>query len=429
MRYAIILCLTACFIGCGSKNTKEKEAAATTPADTVATVVHEVSLPQPYATPSVTKYADVIGWDSSHKPVAPAGFAVQRFADSLDNPRWIYQAPNGDVFVAESNSPHSLLDRVTAQRTSANRITRFHGIGPDGRAASRSIYLTSLRMPFGMLVIGNYFYVANTDGLMQYPYDPGAVSIKANGKKILELPGGPRHWTRNIIANADGSKIYIAVGSSTDHADKGVDKEMRRADILEVNADGSGEKIYAGGLRNPVGMGWAPGTKTLWTVVNERDELGDNLVPDYLTSVKEGGFYGWPYSYFGAHKDPRVKEKNQTLVDRAIVPDVALDNHSASLGLAFYDRDAFPAKYRNGVFIGQHGSWNKSEMAGYRVVFVPFKNGKPAGISEDFLTGFIADTASHKVYGRPVGVAVLQDGSLLVADDAGNAVWRVSAAK
>ena len=429
MRHLVIISLALSIIGCKSKNTKDKEAAANISADTVATATHELNLPPPYATPSVTKYADVIGWGGMHMPVVPAGFTVKRFAASLDNPRWIYQAPNGDILVAESNSPHNALEKVTGQRKSADRITLFRGIDTTGRPELRSVLIKELNKPFGMLVSGNYLYVANTDGLMQYPYEPGATAITAKGKQLVALPGGPRHWTRNIIANADGSKIYIAVGSATDHAEKGVDKEMRRANIIEINADGSGERIYAAGLRNPVGMGWAPGTNTLWTAVNERDELGDDLVPDYLTSVKDGGFYGWPYSYYGAHKDPRVPEKNQTLVDKAIVPDVPLDNHSASLGLAFYDRDVFPARYRNGAFIGQHGSWNKSGMAGYKVVFVPFNNGKPSGMPEDFLTGFIADSTSNKVYGRPVGVAVLQDGSLLVADDAGNTIWRVTAAK
>jgi glucose/arabinose dehydrogenase len=278
-----------------------------------------------------------------------------------------------------------------------------------------------------MLIIGNNFYVANTDGLVKFPYKPGSTFITEKGKQIISYPGGPRHWTRNIIANADGSKIYISIGSSSDHAEDGIDKEQRRAMILEINPDGSGEKVYASGLRNPVGMDWAPGTQILWTAVNERDELGDDLVPDYLTSVKEGGFYGWPYSYWGKHKDPRVKEEKPDLVDKAIIPDVPLDNHSAPLGLAFYTKTSFPAKYRDGAFIGQHGSWNKSTLAGYKVVFVPFKNGKPSGRPEDFLTGFIADKSSNKVYGRPVGVTVLQDGSLLVADDGSNIIWRVAA--
>lgn len=371
-------------------------------------------LPVPYATPSAKKMSKVIGWPKGMMPKAPAGFTVTKFADSLQHPRWIYVADNGDVFVAETDKDKS-----------ANRITLFRDENKDGVPEVRSVFLDELNSPFGMYAKGNCFYVANTDGVMQYAYTPGNNAIIHPGKQIVSLPGGPRHWTRNIIGNAEGTKLYVAVGSSSNVGENGPDKEIRRATILEISANGLIEKVYASGLRNPVGMAWAPGTQTLWTVVNERDELGDDLVPDYLTSVKEGGFYGWPYSYFGQHVDPRVKDTAPELVKRAIVPDYSLGAHTASLGLAFY-KGNFPAKYNGGAFIGQHGSWNRSLFSGYKVVFVPFSGGKPSGKAEDFLTGFIADETKNTVYGRPVGVAVMKDGSLLVADDGGNKIWRVS---
>ena len=374
------------------------------------------SLPPPFATPSVRNMSKVLGWSEGKMPVAPAGFTVTRFADKLESPRWIYVADNGDIFVAES-------DREKPK--SANRITLFKDTNKDGIADSRSVFLQGLSQPFGMLIIGNKFYVGNTDAVTVYDYTPGSTSISTAGKNITTLPTG-RHWTRNIISNADQSKIYIAVGSASNVAEDGIEKEARRANILEINPDGSGERVYASGLRNPVGMDWAPGTNTLWTAVNERDELGDDLVPDYITSVKDGGFYGWPYSYFGQHEDPRLKNTPRPdLVQKAIVPDVAVGAHTASLGLVFYKAGLFPEHYRNGVFVGQHGSWNRSQLSGYKVVFVPFTGGKP-GSMEDFLTGFIADAGKSEVYGRPVGVAVAPDGSLLVADDGGNTIWRVS---
>ncbi len=279
-----------------------------------------------------------------------------------------------------------------------------------------------------MLILHNSFYVANTDALVQYPYKEGETRITAKGKKILDLPTGGynNHWTRNIIANEDGSKIYVSVGSGSNVGEHGINNEKRRADILEINPDGSDEIIYASGLRNPVGMDWARCTNTLWTSVNERDELGDGLVPDYLTSVKKGGFYGWPYAYSGPHEDPRLKGQRPDLVKKTIVPDVPLGSHTASLGLVFDDKNSFPEKYKGGAFIGQHGSWNSSKLVGYQIAFVPFKNGKPSGDVEPFLTGFVADKENNKIYGRPVGVAFTSDGTLLVADDAGNTIWRVS---
>ncbi|MEJ7829401.1 MAG: sorbosone dehydrogenase family protein [Segetibacter sp.] len=397
------------------------------------------SLPAPNSTKSTTRFSKVVGWPKGKTPTAPAGFTVTRFADGLDNPRWIYQAPNGDVFVAESNTTLSGLKKLGARLhpriktqhygTSANRITMFKDSNLDGNPESRSVFLKGLNQPLGMLVLQNYFYVGNTDGLIQFPYAPGVSNISTHGKKIVDLPAGGynNHWTRNIISNRQGTKIYISVGSGSNVGENGMVNEVRRANILEVNPDGSGERIYASGLRNPVGMDWLPGTETLWTAVNERDELGDELVPDYLASVQQGGFYGWPYSYYGKHEDPRMKDDQRPgLVAKAIVPEVSLGSHTASLGLAFYNKTAFPSAYQNGAFIGQHGSWNRSMLSGYKVVFVPFKSGRPAGEPIDFLTGFIKDPSAAEVYGRPAGVTVLKDGSLLVADDVSGIIWRVA---
>lgn len=401
------------FTACGSK---EKKEAAASGVDSVATRTDSLALPAPFATKSVTNRPKEAGWADGQMPKAPEGFVVSKYADKLKNPRWTYVGPNGDVFVAE-----------TGTKNSANRITILRDANKDGVPEMREIFLEKLNQPLGMLILKNYFYVGNTDGLYRFPYKSGETKITGKGEKILDLPAGGynNHWTRNLLANADGSKIFVSVGSGSNVADHGMDNEVRRANILEINPDGTGEKIYASGLRNPVGMAWAPGSSTLWTAVNERDELGDELVPDYMTSVKEGGFYGWPYSYFGQNKDPRMKGEGADLVAKAIVPDVPLGAHTASLGLAFYDKKKFPEKYQNGAFVGQHGSWNRSKLAGYKVVFVPFKNGKPSGKPEDFLTGFVEN--EEKVFGRPVGVTVLEDGSILVNDDSGGVIWRVSA--
>jgi len=393
-------------------------------------------LPQPGE--SKTKFSKVIGWPEGKTPVAPAGFTVSKFVGGLTNPRWIYVAPNGDIFVAQATTEGKKVSDVVSGRAgsqnlgeSPNSILIFRDANQDGKPEVAEVFLSGLHQPFGMLVIGDSFYVANTDGLWQYPYKEGQKKITAKGKKILELPAGGynNHWTRNIIANADKSKIYVSVGSGSNVGENGMEHEVRRANILEINPDGSAERIYAAGLRNPVGMDWNPETKQLWTAVNERDELGDDLVPDYITSVKDGAFYGWPYAYFGPNEDPRMKGQKPELVKKTIAPDLAVGAHTASLGLAFYKAAAFPAKYKNGAFIGQHGSWNRSELSGYKVAFVPFQGGKPSGKLEDFLTGFIVEGGKSEVYGRPVGVAVLNDGSLLVADDAGNTLWRVSSDK
>lgn len=398
------------------------------------------TLPAP--SKSTGNYSKVLGWKNGRTPTAPPGFTVEKYANGFKNPRWMYVTPNGDVLVAQSNSNYSLLKRIGATligagksnnlKHSADVITLLRDSNKDGIVDFRETFLKEgLNQPFGMLVIGNWFYVANTNALLRYPYQPGQNKITGKGQKIVDLPAGKhnRHWTRNIIANADNSKIYISVGSGSNIAENGIEYEILKADILEVNPDGSGLRVYASGLRNPVGMDWAPETKTLWTVVNERDGLGENLVPDYLTSVKENGFYGWPYVYFGQHEDIRVKEKDPELVKKTIIPDMAMGSHTASLGLAFYTGKSFPEKYKNGAFIAQHGSWNRKILSGYKVVFVPFKNGKPSGKYEDFLTGFMVDPNKDKVYGRPTGVIVMPDGSLLLTDDKTNTIWRVSVSK
>ncbi len=437
--WTLLALLIACSNDKKADSKAEKEAIADTARGAaVTTVSQEVNLPKPFATESSKKFAKVIGWPAGKTPTAPQGFTVTKFAAGLNNPRWIYQAPNGDIFVSESNTMPNAKEKVAAKLSgkansqnlgkSANRITLLRDANGDGKPETQQVFLSGLNQPLGMLVLGNSFYVANTDGLMQFPYQEGQTKIGGPGKKILSLPAGGynNHWTRNIVANTDGSKIYISVGSASNVGEHGMGEEARRASILEVNPDGTGERIYASGLRNPVGIDWAPGTNTLWAAVNERDELGDDLVPDYVTSVKEGGFYGWPFAYFGPNEDPRRKGERPDLVKQTLVPDIPLAPHSASLGLAFYEGKAFPDKYRNGAFIGQHGSWNRSRFSGYRVVFVPFKDGKPAGKPEDFLTGFLVGN-EEEVYGRPVGVTVLRDGSMLVADDASNTIWRVSA--
>lgn len=403
------------------KNTnKEKESAKQQGSTTVKTAIGDLTLPAPYSTESVTKRHGMKDWPEGQTPIAPAGFTVTKFADDLKNPRNTYIGPNNDVFVVESNTFNS-----------ADRITVFRDKDKNGTFETRNVFIDGLNQPYGMLILNSYFYIANTDGLYRYAYKEGDLKLGGKGEKIVELPAGGynNHWTRNLIASADGSKIYISVGSASNVAEHGMDEEKRRANILEINPDGSGEQIYASGLRNPVGMDWNPVTKELWTAVNERDDLGDELVPDYITSVKPGGFYGWPYSYFGQIEDPRLKGQGKDLVAKAIIPDVAVGNHTASLGITFYNKTAFPERYRNGAFVGQHGSWNRSVLSGYKVLFVPFKNGKPSGPPENFLTGFIADDKKAQVYGRPVDVTIMNDGSLLVNDDSGNTIWRVTASK
>lgn len=401
-------------------------------------VVANSTFPKPYATESAKKFSKAIGWADGKKPVAPEGFIVEKFADGLDNPRWIYVLPNGDVLIAEAGTKGALKaaaafvsgnSKSRMSSGSADKITLFRDANKDGVFEIREVFLKNLNQPLGMVLVGETFYVANTDGVMAFPYKVGQTSITATGKKITELPanGYNNHWTRNIITNKAKDKLFITVGSSSNVAEHGMEDEVMRANVLVMNLDGSDKKVFASGLRNPVGLEFNPESNTLWTAVNERDELGDELVPDYLTSVKEGGFYGWPYSYWGQHVDPRMKGEGMDLVQKTIVPEVSLGSHTASLGLAFYTGNTFPEIYHGGAFIGQHGSWNKSTFAGYKVVFVPFKNGKPVGDPQDFLTGFIA--SDTEVYGRPVGITILPDGSILVADDSANTIWKVSPKK
>ena len=400
----------------------------------------EKKLPEPYATPSVSNYSNVIGWQEGETPTAPEGFKVEKYADGFDNPRWMYRVSNGDVLVAESNSNYSIPKQIGATiigagasknlSKSADLITLLRDADKDGIPEVRETLLTEkegLNQPFGMLVIDGWLYVANTDAILRYPYENGQTKITVQGQKIADLPAGEinQHWTRHIIANEDNSKIFIAVGSADNVGEKGMEHQAMRANILVMNPDGSDMKVYASGLRNPVGMDWQPQTNALWTTVNERAGLGDDLVPDYFTPVEEGGFYGWPYMYWGSHSDPRIQIPLNERLSEPIVPEVDLGSHTASLGIAFYTGSAFPERYKNGAFIAQHGSWNRDVLSGYRVVFVPFENGRPIGTPEDFLTGFIVAPQGDEVRGRPVGVIQLQDGSLLVTDDSSNHIWRV----
>jgi len=416
---SLVLIVIFFFSSASAQNntTKDKHPAGTGPAE-------QLRLPAPFATPSVRNTSKVIGWPKGKMPTAAPGLEVTLFAENLNNPRQVYVLPNQDILVVEA-----VREGPDRPAKSGNQITLFRDTNNDGKPDVREVFLTGLTMPHGMLLVGNWFYVGNTNGVVRYAYRAGQTKIEAKGEKILDLPVGG-HYTRNLIADPTGGKIYIAIGSASNVDEENQwEKDPRRAGIVEINLDGSGARIFANGLRNPVGMDWEPQTKTLWTVVNERDLLGDDLVPDYLTSVKDGGFYGWPYSYFGQNEDPRKKGQRPDLVAKAIKPDYALGSHTASLGLAFYKGKALPQRYQGGAFIGMHGSWNRSKMVGYKVAFVPFKNGEPAGPLEDILTGFIADESKFEAYGRPVGVTVAPDGSLLVADDSGGKVWRVRAKK
>jgi glucose/arabinose dehydrogenase len=378
----------------------------------------QIVLPPPYATRGVANPSRVIPWPKGKMPTAPAGFEVSLFADELENPRTIHVLPNGDVLIMES---------VRSQGPS--RIILLRDENKDGKPDRRKVFVDKLNGAFGMALHGNRFYVGNTDGLVVFPYRNGNTKITRQAEKILDLPSGG-HYTRNVIVDPDGKKLYISVGSVTNVDEQRIDEnDPRRAAILQANLDGTAMRVFASGMRNPVGMDWEPKSKVLWTVVNERDMLGDELVPDYLTSVRDGAFYGWPYSYFGQNEEPRKKGQRPDLVAKAIKPDFALGAHVAALGLAFYNGKSFPARYHGGAFIGMHGSWNRSSLVGYKVAFVPFLNGKPSGAMEDFLTGFLSNPKSNDVYGRPVGVAVASDGSLLVADDGANIIWRVSVKK
>lgn len=398
------------------------------------------ALPKPEkALVPTVKVAKAMGWPAGGKPTAAAGLAVNVFADKLDHPRWIYTLPNGDVLVAETNAPpkpdegggikgfftKKAMKKAGAATKSANRITLLRDTDGDGVADLRTAFLEKLNSPFGMALVGNVFYVANADAVVKFPHAAGATEIKDAAVKVADLPAGiNHHWTKNLVASADGKTLYASVGSNSNVGENGMENEVNRAAILKIDAATGATEVFASGLRNPVGMDWQPGTETLWTAVNERDELGDDLVPDYMTSVKQGAFYGWPYSYYGQNVDERVEPQKPELVAKAIVPDYALGGHTASLGLTFYTADLLPAQYKGGVFIGQHGSWNRSVPAGYKVVYIPFKDGKPDGMPQDFLTGFL--DAEGNALGRPVGVETDGKGALLVADDVGNVIWRVA---
>lgn len=401
-------------------------------------------LPEPNKTliPTVN-IAPAIGWPEGVKPTAVAGTQVAAFAEGLDHPRWLYVLPNGDVLVAETNAPpkpddgkgirgwvmKKVMGRAGAGVPSPNRITLLRDKDHDGIAETRTVFLENLNSPFGMTLVGNDLYVADTDRLLRFHYENGDTAIKSQPIKVVDLPGGTlnHHWTKNVIASKDGSKLYVTVGSNSNVGENGLDQEEGRAAIWEVDRATGNHRIFASGIRNPNGLAWEPRTGALWTAVNERDEIGSDLVPDYITSVKDGGFYGWPFSYYGQHVDIRVKPQNPDLVAKAIAPDYAVGPHTASLGLSFAEGNTLPAQFREGAFIGQHGSWNRKPHSGYKVIFVPFSAGKPSGQPVDVLTGFLNE--DEKAMGRPVGVVIDQQGGLLVADDVGNKVWRVSTAE
>ncbi len=402
------------------------------------------SLPEPQRTliPTVN-IAPAKGWPEGGKPVAAPGTQAGVFASGLDHPRWIYVLPNGDVLVAETNAPPKpddnkgikgwvmglVMKRAGAAVPSANRITLLRDADGDGVAELRTPLLQGLNSPFGMALVGNTLYVANADAVVRFPYAVGDTQITTAPTQVVALPGGPinHHWTKNLIASADGQQLYVSVGSNSNVAERGMEAEAQRAAIWMVDAQTGAHQVFASGLRNPVGMAWEAASNTLWTVVNERDELGSDLVPDYMTSVRKGGFYGWPYSYYGQTVDTRVSPPRPDLVATAIKPDYALGAHTASLGLASSVGTTLPAVFANGMFIGQHGSWNRQPHSGYKVIYVPFQNSKPSGTPIDVLTGFLS--AEGNAYGRPVGVALDKKGALLVADDVGNVIWRVSAAR
>ena len=400
-------------------------------------------LPAPHHTliPTI-RIAPATGWSADAKPVAAPGLSVDAFATGLDHPRWLYVLPNGDVLVAESNAPPKPDDgkgikgaimkhemkKAGAATPSAERITLLRDSNGDGVVKTRTIFLQGLHSPFGMALVGHDLYVADSDAVLRFPYRDGDTRITAAGTKLLDLPAGTinHHWTKNILASHDGSKLYVTVGSNSNVGENGIDQEAGRAQIIEVDRATGKSRMFASGLRNANGLAWNPQTGALWTTVNERDEIGSDLVPDYMTSVKDGGFYGWPYSYYGQHIDARVKPQRPDLVAAAIKPDYALGPHTASLGLTFDTGNLLPSHYANGAFVGQHGSWNRNPPSGYKVVFIPFMDGLPTGAPEDVLTGFL--DAEGNAQGRPVGVAIDKHGALLVADDVGNAVWRVTPA-
>jgi glucose/arabinose dehydrogenase len=422
---APLLCLAGCNDGSGDPN---------------AQIGPNPKLPelQQYLFPPMN-IARVVGWKKDETPDLAKGLAIHPFATGLKHPRSLYVLPNGDVLVVESKAPPApaakrpkdiVLNYVEAWATSesgaANRITLLRDTNGDGVPDTQSVFLDHLNSPFGVALVGNELYVANTDAIVRYPYNEGDTKITAPGTTLTPLPGGPidHHWTKSLVASPDGSKLYVGVGSNSNITENGMEAEKNRAAILEVDRASGRFRIFASGLRNPNGLTFEPQSGALWTVVNERDEIGPDLVPDYMTSVKEGAFYGWPYSYYGQHVDPRVQPQRPDLVAKAIPPDYALSSHVAPLGLAFYTANNLPESYRGGAFVGEHGSWNRHVLNGYKVVFVPFTDGKPNGKAQDVVTGFLNKDGQAR--GRPVGLAVDKSGALLIADDVGNTVWRVA---
>ncbi len=434
MRGTVILVMAASLAGC-------MESAQLAPS---ASIGGNPELPPPRKTllPTVN-IAPAKGWPAGVTPKAGPGMQVAAFAAGLDHPRWLLVLPNGDVLVAETNHPPQpdegkgfrgkamalVMKWAGAGTPSANRITLLRDTDGDGVADVRATFLENLNSPFGMTLVGNDLYVANTDAVVRFPYVEGETRISAPGTKVVDLPAGTRnhHWTKNVIATRDGATLYVTVGSNSNVAENGMEVEAERAAIWEVDAKSGRHRIFASGIRNPNGLGWEPRTGALWTVANERDELGSDLVPDYLTSVKDGAFYGWPYSYYGPHVDDRVSPQRPDLVAKAIAPDYALGTHVAALGLAFAEGNTLPSAFASGAFIGRHGSWNRRPRSGYDVVFVPFSDGKPSGPPVEVLGGLVSPAGD--AYGRPVGVAIDKRGALLVADDVGNVVWRVTAAR
>jgi glucose/arabinose dehydrogenase len=393
---------------------------------------------QQYLLPPI-RIAKAVGWGKDETPTVPQGLQVHALATGFDHPRSLYVLPNGDVLVVESNGPKAPIyrpkDIITgwvqwfagAKAKDANRITLLRDTNGDGVPELRTVFVDHLNSPFGVALIGHDLYVANTDAIVRYPYQDGQTSITAAGTKLTDLPGGPidHHWTKALLASRDGSKLYVGVGSNSNIGENGIGAEYERAAIWEVDVASGAHRIFASGVRNPTGLQWEPETGALWAIANERDEIGPDLVPDYLTSVQDGGFYGWPYSYYGQHLDPRIMPQRPDLVAKAIAPDYALSSHVAPLGLAMYTGTELP--YRNGAFVGEHGSWDRTPLNGYKVVFVPFSGGKPSDPAQDVVTGFL--DASNHAHGRPVGLAIDRTGALLFADDVGNTVWRVSSLK
>jgi glucose/arabinose dehydrogenase len=430
----VALCTVAsCLAGCGD-----------TGGDPSAQIGPHPTLPEQtqYLLPPM-HIARVVGWKKDETPTVPQGLKVQALATGLEHPRSLYVLPNGDVLVVESKSPgvqpirrpkDIVMGWIESLSTSgggnqqSNRITLLRDSNGDGIPEVRSVLLDHLNSPFGVALVGNDLYVANTDAIVRYPYSTGDTKISAPGTTLTPLPGGPidHHWTKSLVASADGSTLYVGVGSNSNITENGMEAEKNRAAILQVDRATGRWRLSATGLRNPNGLSFEPQSGALWAVVNERDELGPDLVPDYLTLVKDGGFYGWPYSYYGQHVDPRVKPERPDLVAKAIAPDYALSSHVAPLGLAFYAASNLPETYRGGAFVAEHGSWNRSTLNGYKVVFVPFKGGQPNGMAQDFVTGFL--TSDDQARGRPVGLTVDKSGALLIADDVGDTVWRVASA-